>query len=86
MCLVCYLTGYVSGQHFQLTTFDGSHVFLFTGGAINDDYLKGKPVTSMEGDFYSGNSRHETFTAVRDPNARLPGARKSGDGTPLKKQ
>jgi thiol-disulfide isomerase/thioredoxin len=51
---------------FRLTTFDGSHAFLFT--AIK------QPDGSLKGDFYSGKTGHETFTATLDPKAKLPDA------------
>jgi thiol-disulfide isomerase/thioredoxin len=51
---------------FRLTTFDGSHAFLFTAAKQPDGTLKG--------DFYSGKSGHETWTATLDPKAKLPDA------------
>ncbi|MCC2548641.1 TlpA family protein disulfide reductase [Hymenobacter sp. BT175] len=72
-----YLDGYASGRTLSLSTFDGSHGFLFTGttdtAGTGDNYLK-KPATHIKGDFYSGKSGHETWTAVKDPNAKLPNA------------
>lgn len=74
-----YLTGYASGQTLFMSTFDGNHAFLFIGTTPTPKYIGIEPVVvirgPLTGDFYSGNSRHETFTAVRDPNARLPAAR-----------
>lgn len=74
-----YLSGTLSGVHdgfcgvgsppnlrFQLSTFDGAHAFLFEAKVQEDGSLKG--------DFYSGNWHHETWTAVRDDNAKLPDA------------
>ena len=68
-----YLSGVMARrnkmQHLLLSTFDGSHAFLFDG--------KISPKTGVNviaGDFYSGKSGHETFTAVLDPNAKLPDA------------
>jgi len=71
-----YLTGYASGPRLELSTFDGSHAFLFTAVAANadaGDYLK-KPVTNITGNFYSGKGGHETWTATLDPTAKLPDA------------
>jgi thiol-disulfide isomerase/thioredoxin len=71
-----YLTGYASGPRLELSTFDGSHAFLFTAVATNadsGDYLK-KPVTGITGNFYSGKGGHETWTATLDPTAKLPDA------------
>ncbi len=47
-----------------LSCFDGAHAFLFTAVTQEDGSLKG--------DFWSGNWWHETWTAQRDPDARLP--------------
>lgn len=61
-----YLAGRVDGDLMRLSTFDGAHAFLFHARMQDDG--------SIEGDFYSGNWWHETWTAVRDDNARLPDA------------
>ncbi|WP_201980140.1 TlpA family protein disulfide reductase [Hymenobacter rubidus] len=61
-----YLNGHRFGNRIELTTFDGSHAFLFTADKQPDGILKG--------DFYSGKAGHETWTAVPDPNAKLPDA------------
>jgi len=74
-----YLSGTLSGVHdnfcgvgsppnlkFQLSTFDGAHAFLFEASLQEGGSLKG--------DFYSGNWHHETWTAVRDDEAKLPDA------------
>ncbi|WBO85300.1 TlpA disulfide reductase family protein [Hymenobacter yonginensis] len=57
------------GEHILLSTFDGSHGFLFDG-----KLAKPGNINSISGDFYSGKSGHETWTAVLDPNAKLPDA------------
>lgn len=62
-----YLDGAVSGNKLSLSTFDGSHAFLFTA-TINADS------TLSEGKFYSGLSYIENFTAKRDSTAHLPDA------------
>jgi thiol-disulfide isomerase/thioredoxin len=67
-----YLAGQADGNTMKLSTFDGSHGFLFTmqrhsdTGADTIDYFTGH--------FYSGKSGHETWTARLDPNAKLPDA------------
>ncbi|GAB2954222.1 hypothetical protein GCM10027048_19470 [Hymenobacter coalescens] len=61
-----YLAGNVGGRTMKLSTFDGSHAFLFTAEKQPDGTLKGH--------FYSGKSGHETWTAKLDPNAKLPDA------------
>jgi len=53
------------GPHMVLSTFDGSHAFLFDGEIGPDN---------IQGDFYSGKSGHETWTATLDPKAKLPDA------------
>jgi len=61
-----WLAGKQEGRALRLSTFDGSHAFLF-GAELQDD-------GSLAGDFWSRNSWHETWTAVRDENAKLPSA------------
>ncbi|HEX8326169.1 MAG TPA: TlpA disulfide reductase family protein [Hymenobacter sp.] len=65
-----YLAGNLVNQDpnvdMVLSTFDGSHGFLFDGK------LQGS--TKITGNFYSGKSGHETWTAVKDPTAKLPDA------------
>jgi thiol-disulfide isomerase/thioredoxin len=56
-------------QHLMLSTFDGSHAFLFD--AVPNEKLG---VKLLKGDFYSGKSGHETWTATLDPKAKLPDA------------
>lgn len=48
--------------------FDGAHAFLFTAVSSNNNS------DAMHGDFWSGNWWHETWTAVRDDDAKLPDA------------
>jgi thiol-disulfide isomerase/thioredoxin len=72
-----YLSGQVSGQDLRLSTFDGSHAFLFTahnGPKEPIDITKEYAPNTLIGDFYSGKSGHETWTAVPDPKAKLPDA------------
>ncbi|RZK90756.1 MAG: TlpA family protein disulfide reductase, partial [Hymenobacter sp.] len=67
-----YLNGELMGRQLRLSTFDGSHAFLFTA---QDNAGKGElQLKSLAGDFYSGKGGHETWTAVLDPKAKLPDA------------
>ncbi|MGX1929075.1 peroxiredoxin family protein [Flagellimonas sp. 2504JD4-2] len=58
-----YLDGVVNGDSLKLSTFDGTHVFLFTA-KITD--------TILEGVFYSGNHSVEKFVAKRNEAFELP--------------
>jgi thiol-disulfide isomerase/thioredoxin len=70
-----YLSGNWSRAFMKLSTFDGNHAFLFTGEIQNfrpkvdviDPFI-------IKGDFYSGKSGHETWTATLDSKAKLPDA------------
>lgn len=57
-------------EHFlgevRLSTFDGAHAFLIVGAPRSRDGL------TMEGDFWSGDTFHDTWTAKRDDDATLP--------------
>lgn len=61
-----FLEGAVAGKGFELSTFDGSHAFLFRGNATDENNLKGE--------FWAGKGGYETFTAVRNDTASLPDA------------
>jgi len=61
-----YLAGQQTGDQLAMSTFDGSHAFLFTAKKQADGTLKG--------DFYSGKGGHETWMATLDPKAKLPDA------------
>lgn len=61
-----YLAGRVDGDLMRLSTFDGAHAFLFHARMQDDG--------TIEGDFWSGNWWHETWTATRDDDATLPDA------------
>ncbi|WP_374166296.1 peroxiredoxin family protein [Arcticibacter sp. MXS-1] len=61
-----YLEGAVSGDKLFLSTFDGSHAFLFTGTVKNN--------TIVDGRFYAGLSSMEKWSARKDPRAMLPDA------------
>lgn len=58
-----YLDGVIEGDQLQLSTFDGSHAFLFNA-KVSD--------SSMEGIFYSGNHFKEPFIAKRNAYFELP--------------
>jgi thiol-disulfide isomerase/thioredoxin len=55
-----------NSTYLEMSVFDGAHAFLFNGWLKDDG--------AIEGDFWSGNWWHETWTAVRDENAALPDA------------
>jgi thiol-disulfide isomerase/thioredoxin len=58
-----YLAGSFEGERLRLSCFDGAHAFLFSAALQADG--------SLSGDFWSGDTWHETWTAVRDAEARL---------------
>jgi thiol-disulfide isomerase/thioredoxin len=59
-----YLAGDVRiDGSFEVSVFDGAHAFLFRARPTADG--------GLEGDFYSGDSWHDTWTARRDESARL---------------
>jgi peroxiredoxin len=60
-----YLSGVVDGDSLRLSTFDGSHAFLFTAKINNDKTISG-------GTFYSGAIHTEPWTAIKDAGATLP--------------
>jgi len=62
-----FLEGSVSDDKLFLSTFDGSHAFLFTANILSDSTL-------AEGKFYAGASSVENWTAERDNKALLPDA------------
>ncbi len=61
-----YLAGEVDGRTMKLSTFDGAHAFVFV--ATMDEF------GVLTGDFWSGSRWHETWTARRNFDARLPDA------------
>jgi thiol-disulfide isomerase/thioredoxin len=62
-----FLAGSQSGpDEVTLSCFDGAHAFLFK--------MKSQSDGSLKGDFWSANTWHETWTATRDENAKLPDA------------
>jgi len=60
-----FLEGVLNGDQLKLSTFDGSHVFLFTA-TVTDSTMKGM--------FYSGNHYKEPFKAKRNETYELPDA------------
>ncbi|MCC6406457.1 MAG: TlpA family protein disulfide reductase [Planctomycetes bacterium] len=52
------------GQPLAFSCFDGAHAFLFRASWTDD--------TTLAGDFWSGATWHDTWTASLDPDARLP--------------
>jgi thiol-disulfide isomerase/thioredoxin len=67
-----YLSGELAGWQLRLSTFDGSHAFLFT--TTDNSNRQEIQLKSLSGDFYSGKGGHETWTATLDPKAKLPDA------------
>jgi len=61
-----YLAGSFAGGLLRLSTFDGAHAFLFHARLTEGGKL--------DGDFWSRDSWHDTWTATPDPNAELPDA------------
>ncbi|RDV15957.1 TlpA family protein disulfide reductase [Pontibacter diazotrophicus] len=61
-----YLEGQVEGAQLKLSTFDGNHAYLFTAQPSGD--------STLQGDFYSGMSDYESWTARRNEQAQLAGA------------
>lgn len=58
-----FLEGYSYNETFQLSCFDGSHAFLFTGEVKGDSIINGH--------FYSGSHHHETWVAKRNDKFEL---------------
>ncbi|WP_240471681.1 peroxiredoxin family protein [Hymenobacter aerophilus] len=56
-------------EHILLSTFDGSHGYLFDGKLSQPGNIN-----RISGDFYSGLTGHETWTATLDPTVQLPDA------------
>ena len=61
-----YLEGNVVNDKLHLGTFDGNHAFLFIAEKKEDG--------TLAGDYWSGKSAHETWTAVKNENAVMPNA------------
>lgn len=61
-----YLDGEVSDDQLRLSTFDGSHAYLFKAQPDGENKIKG--------DFWSGKSSYATWAGTRNENAVLPAA------------
>lgn len=59
-----FLEGSVAGRTLYLSCFDGGHMFLFKATLGEDG--------TLQGDFWSRDTHHETWKASRDDNASLP--------------
>lgn len=59
-----FLAGDAFGARLRLSTFDGAHAFLFLAELGADG--------TVRGDFWSGATHHEAWSATRDPAAQLP--------------
>jgi thiol-disulfide isomerase/thioredoxin len=59
-----YLQGNISGGMMQLSTFDGNHAYLFKARKTADG--------TLSGEYYSGKSHMEFWTARKNENAMLP--------------
>jgi thiol-disulfide isomerase/thioredoxin len=60
-----YLAGQVRGDELYLSTFDGSHAFLYKAKLT---------AGTLAGDFYVGTAVHERWTGTRNADAALPDA------------
>jgi thiol-disulfide isomerase/thioredoxin len=60
-----YLEGAVSNDTLHLSTFDGSHAYYFRATIKNDSVI-------TNGEYFSGATSIENFTAWRDANASIP--------------
>jgi thiol-disulfide isomerase/thioredoxin len=59
-----YLAGSANETEMELSCFDGAHAFLFKAKLQEDG--------SLSGDFWSSKNWHETWTATRNDDAKLP--------------
>jgi len=59
-----FLSGTVNEDKMEISCFDGAHAFLFKASIDKEENLKG--------DFWSSKHWHETWTATRNDNAKLP--------------
>jgi len=58
-----YLEGIVTGDSLELSCFDGTHAYFFTARIAGNELTGGQ--------YYAGATGHETWTAVKDENAKL---------------
>ena len=68
-----YLAGQTDGSKIHLSTFDGSHAFLFDGQLHNDTGVA-DTIDFITGNFFAGKSGHETWAAHANSTAKLPDA------------
>lgn len=61
-----YLEGNVKDGKLMLSTFDGNHAYLFTATQTSD--------STLTGDYWSGKTYHQAWTATKDDKAALPDA------------
>jgi len=61
-----FLSGYVRGNEFKLSTFDGAHAFVFSGEVVDDRIEMA--------DFWSSTSWHQNWSATRNQGVVLPDA------------
>jgi thiol-disulfide isomerase/thioredoxin len=62
-----FLAGHVRGDEFHLSTFDGSHAFVFSGQVGETGLIE-------NAGFWSGTNWHQTWSAERSDNVELPDA------------
>lgn len=62
-----YLAGNIAGNKFKLSTFDGSHVYLFKATADASG-------TKLTGEFWSGDRGYRKWSATKNDKAALPDA------------
>jgi peroxiredoxin len=61
-----YLEGNIIDGKLMLSTFDGNHAYLFTATRVND--------STLAGDYWSGKTYHQAWTATKNAQATLPDA------------
>lgn len=62
-----FLAGYVRGNQFKLSTFDGAHAFIFSGSVAENGKIE-------DADFWSATSWHQKWSATRGERVELPDA------------
>ena len=60
-----YLEGVVNGDSLLLSTFDGSHAYLFTAKILSSQQLE-------QGHYYAGARSHQLWSAKKDSTAHIP--------------
>ena len=59
-----YLSGYVNGNQFKLSTFDGAHAYIFAG-EVDDNRIN-------RASFWSGTNSHQNWSGERNADIVLP--------------